>query len=155
MVGVNARKGGLIVCLTRFIQLGPVPEDLQRQYRDNVEIDCVIMNATRPGQPAVKALEAGIEAYKRLGYSEEWEKHHQGGSIGYRARDYKVTFGSTQVVQENQGFCWNPSIRGTKSEDAFIAQKEGATFITKPVLFPTMSLEVDGIEFMRPALLER
>ena len=47
MLGVNARRGGLIVCLTRFVQFGGVPEKLARQYRDNVEIDNVFMSQTR------------------------------------------------------------------------------------------------------------
>ncbi len=44
---------------------------------------------------------------------------------------------------------------GTKSEDGFIAQKEGFVFITKPVLFPTLKIQAEGINFVRPNILER
>jgi hypothetical protein len=44
---------------------------------------------------------------------------------------------------------------GTKSEDGFIAQKEGFVFITKPVLFPTLEIRVEGIDFIKPNILER
>jgi hypothetical protein len=44
---------------------------------------------------------------------------------------------------------------GTKSEDGFIAQKEGFVFITKPVLFPTLKIQAEGIDFIRPNILER
>ncbi len=60
-----------------------------------------------------------------------------------------------EVVQENQCFCWNPSISGTKSEDAIIAMKDGFKFITKPILFPKMEVKVNGITFQRPAILEK
>jgi hypothetical protein len=75
--------------------------------------------------------------------------------MGYDIRDTIVTAESAEEVQVDQCFCWNPSISGTKSEDGFIAQKEGFVFITKPVLFPTLKLQVDGIDFARPNILER
>jgi hypothetical protein len=75
--------------------------------------------------------------------------------MGYHIRDSICNAESTELVQENQCFCWNPSISGTKSEDGFIAQKEGFAFITKPVLFPTLKIQAEGIEFIRPSILER
>jgi hypothetical protein len=62
---------------------------------------------------------------------------------------------SEEQVLENQCFCWNPSISGTKSEDAIITQKRGHLFITRPMVFPTVKIELEGLTFKRPALLER
>jgi hypothetical protein len=56
-----------------------------------------------------------------MGYPEEYQLHHQGGAIGYTGRDYKINFQTKEVVQENQGFVWNPSITGSKSEDTMLA----------------------------------
>ena len=92
MVSVNARKGGLIVSLTRFVHFGKMPPELKKRYEANVWIDCVFMAATRPGVPAAEVLRKGIEAYRAKGYPEEWKLHHQGGSIGYTGRDYRVHF---------------------------------------------------------------
>ena len=65
---------------------------------------------------------------------------------------------STEVIQENQCLCWNPTIAGkdygTKSEDAFVATKQGPVMITEPVLFPTLSVRAGGMEFTRPDILE-
>ncbi|AEJ60908.1 M24 family peptidase-like protein [Spirochaeta thermophila DSM 6578] len=154
MLCVNARKYGLVVSLTRFVNFGPIPEDWYRQYLDNVRIDCTFMAATRPGVPVVEAFKRGIEAYKALGYPDEYKLHHQGGAIGYEGRDYKVTFTTQEVVQTNQAFTWNPSITGTKSEDTMVATTEGPQLLSKPILFPSISLEVDGIRFERPGVLE-
>jgi len=62
---------------------------------------------------------------------------------------------STEKVLENQCFCWNPSVSGTKSEDAFIVRSDGPQFITKPMVFPTMDIDYEGSHFLRPALLEK
>jgi len=155
MLCVNARKRGLIISLTRFVQFGKVPDDLQRKYEANVYIDCVLMANTIPGHPAVEAFKKGLAAYNTTGYADEYQLHHQGGSIGYAGRDYKVNFTTTEVVRENQGFAWNPSITGSKSEDTMLATSGGPLLLSEPVTFPTMTVQTEGYTFVRPAILER
>ena len=113
------------------------------------------MAHTRPGIPVREVLRKGIEAYHSKGYPEEWKLHHQGGSIGYVGRDYRVNIKIPDIIQENQAFTWNPSITGTKSEDTILAASTGLEMITRPVLYPTLSLTVDGISFTRPAIFEK
>ena len=155
MLCVMARKWGLITTITRLLSFGEVSKKLRKQYEDNVFIECSMIAATRPGEVTGNILKKTIALYEKLGYKDEWELHHQGGAMGYDIRDYICNTNSKEIVQENQCFCWNPSISGTKSEDAFIAQKEGFVFITKPVVFPTLKVQADGIEFIRPNILER
>ena len=140
MVSVNARKWGLIVSLTRFVHFGKLPEELRKKYEANVFIDCTFMAHTRPGVPAREVLQKGIDAYKEKGYPEEWKLHHQGGSIGYTGRDYRVNFKTPDIIQENQAFTWNPSITGTKSEDTILATSKGPEMITRPILYPTFRM---------------
>jgi Xaa-Pro dipeptidase len=155
MLGVNARKWGLIVTLTRFVQFGTVPHELMKQYEDNVYIECVLMANTVPGKQVADVLEKGIEAYKERGYPEEYQFHHQGGATGYLGRDYRVNFRTPDIVQENQAFCWNPSIAGTKSEDTMIATSKGPLILSKPVQYPIVEMEVEGYTFKRPGILEK
>lgn len=149
-LGGNMRYKGLIICCTRLLNFGSVSEQLHRQYLDNVEIDCTFMAASRPGATFVSALEAGRAAYAAHGYAEEFEKHHQGGPIGYQGRDYRVDFGTPGVIAENQAFCWNPSITGTKSEDTVIASTNGIIPVSRPVIAPSITVKVDGQTFVRP-----
>jgi len=153
MISVNARKWGLIVSLTRFVHFGRLPRELKKKYEANVLIDCTMMAHTRPGVLAREILQKGIDAYKEKGYPDEWKLHHQGGSIGYAGRDYRVNFKTPDLIQENQGFTWNPSITGTKSEDTILATSKGPEMITRPILYPTLSMTVEGISFTRPAIL--
>jgi len=155
MVSINARKWGLIVSLTRFVHFGKLPKELRKKYEANVFIDCTLMAHTRPGVLAREVFQKGIDAYKEKGYPDEWKLHHQGGSIGYTGRDYRVNFKSPDIIQENQAFTWNPSITGTKSEDTILATLEGPEMITKPILYPTLSMTVADIPFTRPAILEK
>ena len=155
MLSVNARYKGLIATITRFLHFGPLPRELARQYRDNVDIECLMIAKTIVGREMNIPFLAGLKRYEELGYPNEWMLHHQGGAMGYSARDIKVNASTTELVQENQAFCWNPSITGTKSEDCFIATRNGPLMISNPVIFPVLRMEVEGIEFTRPAILVR
>lgn len=155
MLSVNARKWGLVVSLTRLVHFGKLPDELKRKYEANVFIDCTMMAHTRPGIPVREVLQKAIHAYKEKGYPDEWKLHHQGGSIGYTGRDYRVNFKTPEIVQENQAFTWNPSITGTKSEDTILATSKGLEMITYPILYPTLTITIEGIPFVRPAILEK
>lgn len=155
MFSVNARKWGLIVSLTRFVHFGKLPESLREKYLANVFIDCTFMAESRPGVPAREVLAKGLEAYQRKGYPEEWKLHHQGGSIGYTGRDYRTNLDTPDIIVENQAFTWNPSITGTKSEDTILAAATGHEMITRPVIYPTVSISVAGRDFERPDIFEK
>lgn len=153
-LGGNMRYKGLIICCTRLMNFVPVTEQLAAQYRANVEIDCTLMTNSIPGNTYVSALEAGRKAYEERGYGEEFNLHHQGGPIGYAGRDYRVDFSTPGVIQENQAFCWNPSITGTKSEDTVIVSSKGVLPVSRPIICPTITLQVNGQTFVRPNIWE-
>jgi len=153
MIGGNMRKYGLVVCCTRFVNFEPVSKQLARQYRDTVEIDCILMANTVPEKSVQVPFRKGIEAYKSRGWENEFSLHHQGGAIGYMPRDYRVGLSTKEIVQENQAFCWNPSITGTKSEDTILATSSGPEILSGPIVFPKMSVEIEGMSFIRPDIL--
>jgi len=153
MISVTGRRWGLVTTVTRMVHIGSPPADLLKQYRDNVRIECEMVALTIPGKKAVEPFSKAIELYKELGYSDEWKHHHQGGAMGYVPRDYRVDFSSEEVIKENQAFCWNPSISGTKSEDGVIATTAGPVPITYPVQFPTLNLEVGNLKLVKPDML--
>ena len=152
-IGGNFRRNGLVICLTRYVYFVQPSKTILAQYQANQIIDCTYMASSKPGCSFFSALEAGKKAYIEQGYGLEFEKHHQGGPIGYAGRDYRVDFSTPGVIADHQAFCWNPSITGTKSEDTVICTKDGVIPVTRPVLFPKVELEVDGIKFVRPGIL--
>ncbi len=153
LASVMARYGGLVTTVTRMVYFGTPSPEFLKQYRDNVRIECEMIALSRPGNKAVLLLQRAVELYQELGYPEEWKRHHQGGAMGYLPRDYRVDFECQENILENQAFCWNPSIAGTKSEDGFISTSHGPLFITYPVRFPVFNLEVENFHFERPDLL--
>jgi len=153
MVSCNARYKGLITKITRFIHFGKPSDALLRQYADTVEIENRMIAATKIGADNLDAYTAAVNAYEEMGYAEMWKNHHQGGPQGYTNGYYLITPDAHETVAENQCYCYNPSITGTKTEDAFIVTKEGPAMITKPISFPKIKAEVNGVEIERPGIL--
>ena len=153
--GGNFRYKGLVLCCTRYVNFVPVTEALHKQYLDNVLIDCTYIHNSKVGASYRAPFEAGRKAYETLGYPGEFEKHHQGGPIGYAARDFLMNSSREGIIPENQAFCWNPSITGTKSEDTVIATASGPVFLTYPVFFPKVKIRVEDTEYVRPYILEK
>lgn len=154
-IGGNFRQHGLTVGLTRYCCFDSTDAGLQRQYTDNQIIDCTFMANSIPGVSYQVPLLAGKKAYEDLGYGDEFDKHHQGGPIGYACRNYLVDYSTPGVIAEHQGFCWNPTITGTKSEDTIITTRDGIIMVTKPMKFPAVRLEVGGRIFVRPDILQQ
>lgn len=152
-IGGNFRRNGLVICLTRYVYFDSPSSEIVKQYRANQIIDCTLMHHSRPGVKMCDALVAGQKKYEELGYAEEFHKHHQGGPIGYAGRDYRVCFDTDVVISDHHAFCWNPSITGTKSEDTVIITKDEIIPVTKPVLFPQVEINVEGVKFIRADLL--
>ena len=56
-------------------------------------------------------------------------------------------------MAENQAYCWNPSIAGTKTEDGFIVTPQGPIMISYPGVFPRIEYQAGGVTIARPGLL--
>jgi Xaa-Pro dipeptidase len=156
MICVNARYKGLITTITRLVHIGRPDPTLVAQYAANLEIENRMIAATRFGVAASVPFAVGLAAYKELGYETEWTHHHQGGAMGYYARDIKVTAATAEPIAENQAYCWNPSIAGTKTEDGFIVTPQGPIMITFPVIYPRIAYPIakaPGGVIARPGLL--
>jgi hypothetical protein len=143
MLNVNARKWGLVTTVTRSVHFGKADPKLTAQYRPTTFIECGMIALTRPGTLLADIFAKTCDLYERFDYRGQWKNHHQGGAQGYRNRDYLMTPASREKVVEDQCFCWNPSISGTKTEDAIIAQSGGPLFITKPMVFPTLTIDYE------------
>jgi Xaa-Pro aminopeptidase len=153
MICANARYKGLITTITRIVHFGRPDPQLIRQFTFNCEIECRMILATKPGLPISAPLREGLEAYAEFGFENEWQLHNQGGAQGYLARDIRAMPDAEDLIEENQAICWNPSITGTKTEDAFIATKNGPRMITRPVIFPVIEYHKGGIDLQRPGMM--
>lgn len=154
MLVLCGRRNGLVCSLTRLIHFGRLPDDLRHKAEAVAAIDAAFIAATRPGQLLSDVFKAGLAAYVKEGFSDEWRLHHQGGPVGYLPREFIVTTETRDEVAVGQAYAWNPSITGVKSEDTILVGKNDFENLTEIEGWPTVSARVGGKTIPRPAILE-
>lgn len=154
MLVLCGRQHGLIASITRLVHFGVMPRDLRSKVEAVAEIDAALIAATRPGRTLGEVFRTAQAKYAQLGYSDEWQMHHQGGPVGYNPRELIATTGAELVVKAGQAYAWNPSITGTKSEDSILVGDYGNDILTEIPGWPTRQIEIDGQRILRPVTLE-
>lgn len=154
LISVCGKRGGLIASLSRIACIGEVPDDLKRRTGANAHVFAKTLAATQIGATGAEIYANIDKAYAENGFAGEINKHHQGGAIGYKTRDWVAHSFSTEIVVENQAFAWNPTITGTKIEETAILTANGFEIVTTSADFPQISAKVNGQNIYLPNILE-
>ena len=142
MAALCAERDGLVVSLSRIVAADR-PPDLDARTRATASVFGRVLRATRPGATAPQLYAARAGAYADAGLPGEERKHHQGGAIGYRAREWVAHPRSQEVVQPRQAFAWNPTITGTKIEDTALVIDDRVELLTSSPGWPAIELGDD------------
>lgn len=153
IVSINGRYKGLITTVSRMIYFGKPEKALIDQYHDCCEMECMATSMAKVGADELDMYQTLKQAYIDKGYPDMFNKHGQGGCQGYWPRDYMITPDCHHNIQENQVYCYNPVVDGTKTEDSFIVTKEGPVYITRPICYPKVVYSMNGVIMERPDLL--
>ena len=154
LIAVCAKRQGLIASLSRIACVGEIPAELERKTDAVAHVFAKFLAATREGASGAEIYKTAMGAYAEKGFGDEINRHHQGGAAGYKSRDWVAHPASTEIVQNNQAFAWNPSITGTKAEETVLAGGNGIEYLTASPRFPRISVAIDGNEFFAPGILK-
>ena len=145
LVVVCAERAGHVVAISRLIAAGRVDDDLRARTRATASVFGRLLEATKRGATGAHLFETAARAYADAGYPGEEKLHHQGGTIGFRSREWVAHPASTEAVAPPQMFAWNPTIAGTKIEDTCLLDEDDRiTLITPTPGWPTIELDVRG-----------
>ena len=131
------QRGGLVVALSRIVAAGPPDRELISRTEATARVFGRLLDATRAGARGHELFAVAARAYDEAGFAGEERRHHQGGAIGYRSREWVAHPASEEVVHARQAFAWNPSITGTKVEDTALLTENGCELITSTSNWPT------------------
>ncbi|HUS21159.1 MAG TPA: M24 family metallopeptidase [Aeromicrobium sp.] len=125
MLVVCAERWGLIVAHTQFVELAPMTPEQLAAADATAHVLAAMRNATTPANTLGNVLTAAQDAYAETGMPDQWQLHHQGGSIGYRARERIATPKETTPIRPGMAFAWNPSVVGHKREETLYLDADG------------------------------
>ena len=145
LIATCIQRGGLTVAITRIVTTKKAPDELSERTRRTAQVFGRLLEATVPGAEGRALFSAARRGYEEIGFSGEEARHHQGGAIGYRSREWVAHPASEEQVQARQAFAWNPTITGTKVEDTALVTERGIELITTSPGWPTLEHGAAGI----------
>jgi len=153
MLSFCGRRRGLVCSLSRLVHFGALPLELSRKEEAVARVDAALLDAAVPGARLRDLFAVAVSAYAELGFDGEWRLHHQGGVAGYEPRELLALPTSDEVLSADQVVAFNPTIRGTKSEDTACVGAAGAEPMTEMDGWPTLAVEGRHGVRLRPRVL--
>ncbi|MFB6252804.1 MAG: M24 family metallopeptidase [Halobellus sp.] len=161
LLSVTAERGGLYASATRTVAFADAPEWLTDRHETAMRVEATALDATHRAvngeeDEAVPSITTAgdifdvvADAYATLGESDEWQKHHQGGATGYAGREWFATPESDEPIEAPLAYAYNPSVRGTKSEDTVLVTEDNVEILTGSDRWPTRRVEsaIEGSDF--------
>jgi Xaa-Pro dipeptidase len=129
MAVVVAERWGLHVAATQFRELVPRPAPVEARAAAISDVLARMRAQTVPGNTFGDVFAAARAAYADNGMADEWTLHHQGGSIGYAARERIATPDDQTAIGAGMAFAWNPSAVGYKAEETLYLDDDGAQHV--------------------------
>jgi len=143
LVSVTAQRGGLYASMTRTVDFdAPAWLDERFEAAARVEVSALAatQHAAREGSTAGDVFGAIQQAYEAAGWPGEWQHHHQGGAAGFAGREWIATPTDPSTVVAPQGYAWNPTVQGAKSEGTVLVTDDAVEPLTMTDSWPTRSV---------------
>jgi antitoxin VapB len=151
LLAFTVERSGLHVSMTRIVSFGPPPERLVELVRASADVDAAAIADSQPGRTHGEIFETIAAAYERVGFPEEWRRHHQGGLTGYTGREVFAVPGEATPLPPVGAVAWNPSITGGgKSEDTVLVTAGEPEVLTRTRELP----ELETTAVPRSAIVE-
>ncbi|MBU4450066.1 MAG: M24 family metallopeptidase, partial [Actinobacteria bacterium] len=155
MVVICSEFKGLIASMSRSAYFGKIPKEIEEKKNILAKIDAEIIQHTRPGKTYAEVFKFIKNTYEKFGYKDEWKHHLQGGPLGYSPRYFLANEFTDVSIEVGHAFAWNPTVRGTKSEDTFLVKEDFNECLTYDKNWPSIEIKTSGMAIKRPDILER
>ena len=154
LVATVGEKYGINANVTRCIYFGKTPVELkEKQSAVNYVISKFYANSIT-GRSMSELFEIGKSAYREAGYDGEWKNHIQGGISGYNPLEFQVNAVTDFKIKNNNILSFNPTIKGTKSEDPILVKDGTSSVMVFDDRWPFEVVEANGKKFKRPLIME-
>lgn len=153
MLGFCARRWGLSVSMTRFVQFGGEDAEFADRMAVVAKVNARLLDATREGVTSDGLFRVAEEAYAALGCAGEERMHHQGGATGYLEREWVARPGGGERATARQAFAWNPNMKGAKVEDTVLLHDGAIELLTATPELPVVTTSWDGSEYASAGVL--
>ncbi len=153
LITPSIHKWGLHANIARMIAFGKALQDTKKRYEDACYIGATCMSLCKKGIKHSQVLDMQKELYTQFGYSDEWEKHFQGGLTGYMISNLSRTLDKEATIGDGQAYEWFITITGAKSAELGINIGNKREILSTGYSWPTKTIKVGDQSFRFPVLL--
>jgi len=153
MLGFCARRWGLSVSMTRFVQFGGEVPEFMDSMSVVAQVNARLLAATSAGSTSSELFKVAEEAYAALGCAGEERMHHQGGATGYLEREWIARPGGSERPTTCEAFAWNPNFKGAKVEDTVLVRNGAIELLTATPDLPVVATTWGGVEYLSAGVL--
>ncbi len=155
MLGFCARRWGLSVSMTRFVQFGVASAEFSERMSVVAQVNARLLAATLQGATSDELFKVAAESYASLGCAGEERMHHQGGATGYLEREWIARPGGNERPTPCEAFAWNPNFEGAKVEDTVLLRNGAIELLTATPELPVVTTSCAGAEYLSAGVLNR
>ena len=153
MLSFCARRWGLTIAITRYVQFGVEIPELDERFAVVAQVNARLLAATRDAATSDSLFSVAEQAYAELGYPGEERMHHQGGATGYFEREWIARPGGAEKVLPQQAFAWNPNLKGAKVEDTVLLRNGALEVLTATPDLPIVTTKWEGADYRSAGVL--
>lgn len=140
MLAVSARRHGLHANLMRCVSFGPLPDDLQVQQRELLQVEATGLDAVRPGQSLAAVYHALDAAYRHADRADAIQARHQGGIAGYLPVEMLASPSTATGIETGMAFAFAPGWPGVAVQDTFLLGANGLDNLTADPAWPSTTV---------------
>jgi Xaa-Pro aminopeptidase len=149
LISVTVSRDGLYTSATRTVAFNDI-DWLSERTQAAMRVETTALAATQAvgtnGGTADDVFDAIREAYDEVGWDGEWQNHHQGGAAGFAPREWIGKPDCNESIFLPQGYAWNPTVQGTKSEDTYLVTATKIEMLSATGEWPTTTVEAVGYD---------
>ena len=154
LIATAVEEDGINITVSRSIYFGKAPKNLHVKQHIVNFIDATYCSYLIPGRNLKELYIKGKETYSKLNLIDEWDKHTQGGVIGYTPREIEIKENVNYILNNNNLISFNPTITGVKTEDVVLIENNIAKQLTIDKDWPSEEITIDKFTYLKSKILE-
>jgi Xaa-Pro aminopeptidase len=151
----TGRKYGLFATASRTVSFGPPLDDLRQDHNAVCRVSASYLASTWPDAVPREILTAGRRIYHISNAEHEWGQCPQGHLTGRLPVEAVLTTQTEELFQPGCAVTWNASAGVALSTDTFLISNDGPRSLTPTEVWPLKRIRIQGVEIVRPDVLQR